>query len=154
MVAEVTVVAPFGVVLQGKKQRSASSITTAMNVIVSARSNRKALFQVAINIVQDNTTLIVHLITTEDTTMHSKVMDKLTTILHLYTIMDHPVVKLPMDRPIVDSTHMLLHLLHLLSDLLPRICMGGTPTITNGVALMTISKGRSGHWTIVLFSTH
>jgi hypothetical protein len=100
-------------------------------------------------------------------------MDKLTTVLHLDTTMDHPVVKLgavlqllfllkvagtqhtTMYNPMFDSTHMLLHLiLHLLSDLLLRIAMGGTPTITNGVALMTISKGRSGHWTVVLFSTH
>jgi len=99
-------------------------------------------------------------------------MDKLTTVLHLDTTMDHPVVKLAavlqllfllkvagtqhttMDNPMFDSTHMLLHLLHLLSDLLLRIAIDGTPTITNGVALMTISKGRSGHWTVVLFSTH
>ena len=73
MVAEVTVVVPFGVILQGKKQISASSITRAMNVIISGRSNSKPLLQVAI-IVQDNTTLLIiamfHLITTEDTTMH------------------------------------------------------------------------------------
>jgi hypothetical protein len=86
--------------------------------------------------------------------------------------MDHPVVQLAavlqllfllkvdgthttMDHPMVNSTHMLLHLiLHLLSDLLLRIAMVGTSTISNGVALMTISKGRSGHWTVVLFSTH
>ena len=153
MVAEVTVVAPLGEVLHGMKQISASSITRAMDVIVSARSNFKALFQVAI-IEQVNTTLIVHLITTEDTTMHSKVIDKLTTILHLDTTMDHPVVKLPMDHPMVDITHMLFQLLHLLSDLLLRMGMGGTKKITNGVAIMTISKRRGGHWTVVLFSTH
>jgi hypothetical protein len=141
MVAEVTVVAPLGEVLHGMKQISASSITRAMDVIVSA-------------IEQVNTTLIVHLITTEDTTMHSKVMDKLTTILHLDTTMDHPVVKLPMDRPMVDSTHMLLHLLHLLSDLLLRIVKGGTPAITNGLALMAMSKRWGGQWTVVLFSPH
>ena len=71
MVAEVTVVVPFGVILQGKKQISASSITRAMNVIISGRSNGTPLLQVAIIIVEDNTTLIVHQITTEDTTMHN-----------------------------------------------------------------------------------
>ena len=73
MVAEVTVVVPFGVVIQGNKQISASSITRAMNVIISGRSNGTPLLQVAI-IVQDITTLLIiamfHLIPTEDTTMH------------------------------------------------------------------------------------
>ena len=98
-------------------------------------------------------------------------LDKLTTVLHLDTTMDHPVVQLAavlqllfllkvdgthttMDHPMVNSTHMLLQLLHLLSDLLLRMGMGGTKKITNGVAIMTISKRRGGHWTVVLFSTH
>jgi len=83
---------------------------------------------------------------------------QLTPVLHLQVMIigEGTQVVVGLAKPIITGlvTEVLHLILHLLSDLLLRIVMGGTATIIIGVPLMTISKGRSGHWTVVLFSTH
>jgi hypothetical protein len=73
---------------------------------------------------------------------------QLTPVLHLQVMIigEGTQVVVGLAKPIITGlvTAVLHLILHLLSDLLITIGMGGTATIIIGVPLMTISKGRGG----------